>query len=98
MLVQAAHMHGERQAIELEASGLDVRRGRHLVAIGEEQGIQALILRRSWPGREKQENQRASRAAPPESGGLHPTDVGARTHAWKNNSALSLPQLQPDCL
>jgi hypothetical protein len=64
MLVQAPQMKGEWQAIQLEAADLDVRRGRHFVAIGEEKGSQALILRRGWPGRENQEKRRASRAAP----------------------------------
>ena len=95
MLVEAAQMKGERQAIELEASDLDVRRGRHLVAIGEEEGIQALILRRGRPCCEKQENQRASGAPPPASGAVHPTEVGARTHPRKDNLARSPPQLQP---
>ena len=64
MLVQSAQMKGERQAIQLEASNLDVRRRRHLVAIDQEQGIQALILRRGGPGQEKHEQERASGAAP----------------------------------
>ena len=58
-------MEGQRQAIELETSGLDVRRGRRLVAIGEKKGIQALVLRRSRQCREEQEKQRASGASPP---------------------------------
>ena len=78
-------MKGERQAIQLEASGLDVRCGRHLVAIGEKKGIQTLILRRDGPGREQQENQRDNDVVPPESRDLHSTDLGARTHARKNS-------------
>ena len=53
-------MNGERQAEQLEASDLDIRCGRDLVAIGEENGIQTLILRRGRRCREQQENQRAS--------------------------------------
>ena len=48
-------MEGKRQAIELEASGLDVRRGRRLAAVGEKKGIQALVLRRGRQCREEQE-------------------------------------------
>ena len=78
MLVHAEHTEGQRHAIELEASGLDVRRGRRLVAIGEKKGIQALVLRHGRHCREEEEQQRASDASPTQSLDLRP--LGARNH------------------
>ena len=80
-------MNGKRQAIQLEASGLDVRFRLDFVAIGEKKRIQTLILRRGRQCCEEQEQQRASDASPPESRDLHPTAAGAGTHARKNNLA-----------
>ncbi len=71
-------MEGQRHAIELETSGLDVRRGRRLVAIGEKKGIQALVLRRGRQCGDEEEQQRASDGSPPQSHDLHP--LGAGTH------------------
>ena len=78
MLVQAAHTEEQRQAIELEASGLDVCRGRRLVAILGKKRIQALVLRGGRQRREEQEQYPGGDASPPESPHLHP--LSTRTH------------------
>ena len=68
MLVHVAHTDGQRQAIELEASRLEVRHRRRLLAIGEEQRIQALVLRR---GRQRREEEREEKGGEQQRAGTH---------------------------